>query len=73
MPITFNVVVKPTPSIYKTQNTINMETHENAELLIKGRHDPAIVRRVNVVVRAMTALVVADLLCEAFGEDYLKD
>ena len=40
MPITFKVAVKPTASIAQKQDTINLETHQNDTLEIKGRHDP---------------------------------
>ena len=52
---------KPTPSIFRTQKTMNRE-HENIEINIKGRHDPIIVPRAVVVVEAMTAITVLDLL-----------
>lgn len=62
MPIIFRCAVKPTPSIYKPQQTVNMLTGENTELQIKGRHDPAIVHRARVVADSVTALVLLDLL-----------
>lgn len=62
MPIIFRCAVKPTPSIYKEQQTINLKTGENTELQIKGRHDPAIVHRARVVADSVTALVLYDLL-----------
>ncbi len=71
MPITFNLAVKPTPSIYKKQNTIDLKTGEEAELEIKGRHDPAIIHKARVVVDSVTALVLCDLLTTRFGTDYL--
>ena len=45
MPIVFRVAIKPTPSIGKPQRSVNLETMEEEELLIKGRHDPCIVPR----------------------------
>ena len=69
MPIIFNVVVKPTPSIYKIQNTIDMNKMENTTITINGRHDPAIVRRINIVVKAMSAFVIADMLITKYGVD----
>lgn len=69
MPIIFNVVVKPTPSIYKSQNTIDMNKMENTTITINGRHDPAIVRRINIVVKAMSAFVIADMLITKYGVD----
>ncbi|MBR2891702.1 MAG: chorismate synthase [Bacilli bacterium] len=72
MPVVFNVCVKPTPSIAKTQDTINLETHENVKLNITGRHDPAIIRRIAVVIDSITAIVVCDLLKTKYGDDFLR-
>ena len=72
MPVVFNVAVKPTPSIAKEQETVNLENCSNDTLVIKGRHDPAIIRRVNVVIRCMTAFVVADALIARYGEEVLR-
>ena len=65
--------IKPTPSIYKTQETVT-KSGEEISINIKGRHDPIIVPRAVVVVEAMTALTVLDLLLENMGAriDYLK-
>lgn len=52
---------KPTPSIASPQHTINRQK-EDVETVIKGRHDPIVVPRAVVVVEAMTAFTVADLL-----------
>ncbi len=54
---------KPTPSISQIQHTVT-EEKEETELSIHGRHDPIIVPRAVVVVEAMTALTIADLLLE---------
>lgn len=51
--------VKPTPSIFSPQETVNKEG-QNIEISIKGRHDPVIVPRAVVVVEAMTALTLLD-------------
>lgn len=59
--IIFRAAVKPTPSIAAPQQTIN-RTGENIEISIKGRHDPMIVPRAVVVVEAMTALTLVDML-----------
>ena len=73
MPILFNLAVKPTPSISQPQKTINFIENENADLEIRGRHDPAIVRRACVVIDSITALVVADMIAQKFGTDvFLK-
>ena len=67
MPVQFQIVIKPTPSIYKKQETIDVAKKENVTLQIEGRHDPAIIHRARVVVDAVTALVLADLLTIRFG------
>lgn len=74
MPVVFNVVVRPTPSILKEQNTINMQTKQNEKLIIQGRHDPAIIRRINIVIRCMCAFVISDMLITKYGQDvFLKE
>lgn len=60
MPIISRIAVKPTPSISKCQNSINLERMENKKIEIKGRHDPCICPRVTVVAEASTAIVLAD-------------
>ena len=70
MPIIFSVCVKPTPSIFKTQETVDFVKGENAEITINGRHDPAIVHRARAVVDAMTALTLCDLLALRYGTDF---
>lgn len=62
MPVIFRVAVKPTPSIYKPQRSIDLETMEECTLQIEGRHDSCIVPRVVPCVEAMTALSILDLL-----------
>ena len=71
MPIIFRCAVKPTPSIYKPQKTLDLEAKEERELTIHGRHDPAIIHRARAVVDAVTAIAVADLLTVRFGTDFL--
>ena len=60
-PLIFRVAVKPTPSISQTQHTVN-QSGEEIDISIKGRHDPIIVPRAIVVVEAMAALTVLDLM-----------
>ena len=69
MPIIINCVVKPTPSISQEQDTVNFLKEENAKIEIKGRHDPAIIRRICVVVDSICALTVCDLLAQRYGTD----
>ena len=71
MPITFKVAVRPTPSIYKEQDTVSLSKMENTVLKIEGRHDPAIIHRARAVVDAITAIALADALATAFGSNYL--
>lgn len=73
MPIVFRCAVKPTPSIYKEQHTIDMRSGENTTLQIQGRHDPAIVHRARVVVDSITALTLIDLLCQKYGAEKLTE
>lgn len=70
MPIIFRSAVKPTPSIYKEQDTINMKEKSDAKLQIEGRHDPAIIHRARVVVDSVTALVIYDALVGRYGTDF---
>ncbi len=62
MAVTFRVVIKPTPSIGKEQNTINLTTNENVKLKIEGRHDACIVPRAVPVIEAVSALAIYDIL-----------
>ena len=62
MPIIFKVAIKPTPSILKEQNTIDINSKENSVLKIEGRHDPCIVQRALPVIEAVTAIGILDLI-----------
>ena len=62
MPIIFNVAIKPTASIFKEQNTINIATMEETKLSIEGRHDPCIVQRALPVIEAVTAIGILELM-----------
>lgn len=70
MPVIFRCAVKPTPSIAKAQDTVDILSGENATLEIKGRHDPAIVHRARIVIDAVTAIAVYDMLAGRYGTDY---
>ena len=70
MPVVFRCVVKPTPSIAKAQQTVDILEGKDATLEIKGRHDPAIVHRARIVIDAVTAIAVYDMLAGRFGIDY---
>lgn len=71
MPIIFRSAIKPTPSIYKAQDTVSLSAMENRELVIEGRHDPAIIHRARAVVDAVTAIALADMLVIKYGTDWL--
>ncbi len=62
MPVIVNCAVKPTPSIYKEQSTIDFANMENTNIKIEGRHDPAIIHRARVVADSVTAISVCDML-----------
>lgn len=57
---------KPTPSIYQPQNTVT-NSGEETVLEIKGRHDPCVVPRAIIVVKAMTAITILDALLDNIG------
>mgnify|MGYP005909147885 CR=1 FL=1 len=67
MPIVFRTAVKPTPSIYKEQDTVDYIAKADAKLQIKGRHDPCIVPRAAVVQNTLAAFAVLDLLTVRYG------
>lgn len=71
MPLTIRCAVKPTPSIYKEQATVDFAKGENVPLQIHGRHDPAIIHRARVVVDSAVALALCDLLATRYGTDWL--
>lgn len=72
MPIIFRTAIKPTPTIFKQQNTIDFRSMKDTVLVPKGRHDPAIVHRARVVQDAATAIVLCDALALRYGTDWLK-
>lgn len=61
-PLDFTVAFKPTPSIQRQQQTVNIKTLAETKLSIAGRHDPCIVPRAAIAVEAMTVFTIADLL-----------
>ena len=62
MPLLFRAAIKPTPSIAKPQQSVNLQTRQIQELTVSGRHDPCIVPRAVPVMEAVTALALYDLI-----------
>ena len=71
MPIIFRTAIKPTPTIFKPQNTVDFVNMTDAVIEPKGRHDPAIVHRASVVQDAAAAIVICDMLSMRFGTDWM--
>ena len=72
MPIIIHTCIKPTPSIYKTQKTVDYKTKESQTLNIKGRHDPCILHRARIVVDSMIAFGILDLLMSNNANNILE-
>lgn len=62
MPIVFRAAVKPTPSISKEQRSVSLKRKEDVFLVVKGRHDPCIVKRAVPVIEAAAALAIYDII-----------
>lgn len=73
MPIILRTVIKPTPSVFKKQNTVNTDSMKNEVLQLQGRHDPCIVHRARVVQDSVCALVLADLATQVYGTKWQEE
>ncbi len=62
MPVTFEVTMRPTPSIARPQFTVDMAKNANAVLELQGRHDPCVVHRAVPVIEAAAALAACELM-----------
>ena len=62
MPLTFRAAVKPTPSIARPQQSVNLKTGKIIPLTVTGRHDPCIVPRAVPCIEAAAAIAVYDAL-----------
>ena len=71
MPIVFRCAIKPTPTIFKEQETVDFKEKTSAVIKPTGRHDPCIAPRIRAVIDAVTALVIADLIITREGENAL--
>lgn len=67
MPIVFSVAMKPTPSIYIEQDTVDLIKKADSKLTVKGRHDPCIALRAVPVVESAAAIALAGLMLDAGG------
>ena len=67
--LVFRLAVKPTSSTPKTQKSLNWDTQATEDFSIKGRHDLCVALRAPVIVEAVTALVIADLMLQ---QQYIK-
>ncbi len=65
MPLVVRVAIKPTPSIAKSQQTVDFKNRESAALKVAGRHDVCIVPRAVVVVESMIAVTLCDFVMRA--------
>ena len=72
MPVVFRTAVKPTPSIYKEQETVDYIAKQDAPLSIQGRHDPCIVPRATIVQTCAAALAVGDLMTARYGTAWME-
>lgn len=64
MPVIFRAAMKPTPSIFKEQDSVDMITMTNKKLVINGRHDPCVAIRAVPVFEAAAAIAITDLLLD---------
>lgn len=64
MPLIFRAAMKPTPSIYKEQDSVDMVSMTNVKLTIKGRHDPCVAVRAVPVFEAVCAIALCDILLD---------
>ena len=72
MPVVFRVSIKPTPSIGRAQQTVDLSTGENTTLAITGRHDPCIVPRAVVVIESALAIALCELMMDDASTKALK-
>ncbi|MDD4987500.1 MAG: chorismate synthase [Candidatus Izemoplasmatales bacterium] len=72
MPLQYSVVIKPTPSISILQKSVDLKKMVDADLEIRGRHDPCIVPKAIHVIRAATQFVVLDILRQRHDWDWFS-
>lgn len=72
MPILFKCAVRPTPTLSKEQNSVDMMSGENITLKVTGRHDPCILHRARIVVDCVVAITLADIISGRLGTDWMR-
>ncbi|MBR2720094.1 MAG: chorismate synthase, partial [Lentisphaeria bacterium] len=72
MPLIFRGAVKPTPSIGKEQDSVDLSTMENVKITVGGRHDPCIVQRAVPVFEAVAAIAVYDALLDCRSPEEME-
>ena len=65
------MALRPTPTISKPQESVNLKDNTNTVLEAKGRHDPCIVHRARVVADSITAITLLDMLSQKYGTDWI--
>ncbi|MBO6166856.1 MAG: chorismate synthase [Kiritimatiellae bacterium] len=78
MKVVFRVAMKPTPSIYKEQKSVDLSTMTPVALTVRGRHDPCIALRAVPVVEALAAFTALDFILEdetsvEYGENLMEE
>jgi chorismate synthase len=71
-PVCFTTVIKPTPSIYKKQETVDFAENTEKDISIEGRHDPCIAHRARIVVDSLAAIALCDMLAGRYGTDWIN-
>ena len=64
MPLIVRLAFKPTPSISRQQDSVDLDTKKNTKLTVKGRHDPCVVPRAVPIVEAALAIGILDCMME---------
>lgn len=64
MPLLARLAFKPTPSISRKQDSVDLEAHKNETLVVKGRHDPCVAVRAVPITEAALALGILDCIME---------
>lgn len=72
MPVILRAAIKPTPSIARPQQTVNLADRKDATLAITGRHDPCIVPRAVPVIESALAIALCELIMDDCANNALK-